>query len=278
MLPDLTVAQALTLAALGVSIGALGATVGVGGGFLLVPALLLMFPEAEPSAITSMSLTAVFLNSASASVGFRIRRRQDLRTAAILISLGLPLAVLGALANRVTERQLFELIFGLALVSGAVYLAWRGAGTVSAILPSTRGRERRIVDRGGRVYEYRVNETATAAVAPGAGLIAGFFGIGGGIINVPMMILLLRIPSVLAVATSQLALTTSAGAALSVHLIFSFDQSDQWIRAAIVGGGALIGGQIGVRLASQVGGRFVLLAISAALMLVGVRQIFAALT
>jgi hypothetical protein len=217
------------------------------------------------------------MNAGSASFGFRLHRRQDLRTAGILIALGLPAAVLGAVANRITGRDFFELIFGLTLIAGSAYLIWRGASQRASVPTSTRGRERRIVDRAGVVYQYRVVEKVTMAVAPGAGFIAGFFGIGGGIINVPMMILLLKIPSVIAVATSQLALTTSAGAALAVHLIASFDQSEQWIRAAIVGSGALVGGQIGVRLAAHVGSHFVLLAIAVGLMIVGLRQVVVAL-
>ena len=52
----------------------------------------------------------------------------------------------------------------------------------------------------------------TVAVAPWAGLAAGFFGIGGGIINVPFMMLALRISKAVAVPTSQLDLTPSAKA------------------------------------------------------------------
>ena len=142
MLPDITVAQAFALALLGLSVGAVGALAGVGGGFLLVPALLFIFPEADPASVTAISLTAVLFTAASASVGFRLSRLQDFRTAAILIALAVPAAAVGALINRVTERGAFETVFGIALLLGAIYLIARSAIESRPEEPSARGRTR----------------------------------------------------------------------------------------------------------------------------------------
>ena len=277
MLPDLTTAQVVLLAALGVGVGTLGTMVGVGGGFLLVPVLLFLFPQAEPAVIVTMSLTAVALTGASATVGYRRRRLQDFRTGAIFIAAAVPASVLGALVTRATSRGAFDVVFGAALIGGALFIAWRGLRLAAAPEPSRRGRERRIVDRNGRVHEYRVNESLAASIAPVAGFFASFFGIGGGIAHVPVMMLALRIPSAVAVATSQLELMTASAAALAVHAFFTLDQPELWLRALIVGGGAATGAQIGVRLAGLVGGRFVLRVIAAGLLLAGVRQLVSAL-
>ena len=277
MLPDLTTAQFVLLAALGVGVGTLGTMVGVGGGFLLVPVLLFLFPDAEPATIVSMSLTAVVLTGASATVGYRRQRLQDLRTGAIFIATALPASVLGALLTRAISRGAFDVIFGAVLVVGAVFIAWRGLRLAAAPERSRRGRERRIVDRSGRVFEYWVNEPLAASIAPVAGFFASFFGIGGGIAHVPVMILVLRIPSAVAVATSQLELMTASAAALAVHAAFTLDQPELWLRALIVGAGSASGAQIGVRLARLVGGRFVLQVIAAGLLLAGVRQLVATL-
>lgn len=271
MLPDLTIAQALVLMLLGLSVGAVGALAGVGGGFLLVPALLFIFPDADPASVTAISLTAVLFNAASASAGYRRLRLQDFRTAAILIALAVPAAAGGALLNRVTGRSAFETIFGVALLAGAAYLLLRSAFESRPEEPSTRGRPRTIVERTGHVYRYRVNEPLTAAVAPAAGLFAGFFGIGGGIINVPVMMLLIRIPKAVAIATSQLELAAAATAALVIHLTFSSDEPGLWLRAGIAGLGAMTGAQIGVRLAPKVSGRLVLGVIGTGLLIAGAR-------
>ena len=271
MLPELTIAQALGLALLGLSVGMVGALAGVGGGFLLVPILLFIFPDADPASVTAISLTSVLFTAASASVGFRRSRLQDFRTAGILIALAVPAAAGGALLNRVTDRGAFEVVFGVALLLGAVYLIARSAIESRPEEPSRRGRPRTIVDRAGGVYDYRVNEPLTAVIAPGAGFFAGFFGIGGGVINVPVMLLLIRIPKAVAIATSQLELTAAATAALAIHIAFSSGDPGLWLRAGITGLGAMVGAQIGVRLAPRVSGRLVLGVIGAGLLIAGTK-------
>lgn len=276
MLPEITTAQFILLAALGGSVGAVGAMVGVGGGFLLVPALLIIYPNADPAVITSISLTAIVMNAASASYGYRRRGWQDRRTALILIAAAVPLAIVGALLTRSIDRGDFDIAFGTALVLGAVYLALRSGKIPHSFIAATKGRSRRLVDAAGEVYEYRVREPIAALIAVFAGFMV-FFGIGGGIVNVPIMMLTLKIPSRIAVATSQLELLFASGTAVLVHLSYSFGDYDQWIRALIVGGGTLVGAQIGVRLAGFVSGRVVLMIIAVALLTAGIRQLVAGL-
>ncbi len=271
MLPELTIGQSAVLAGLGLSVGAVGATVGVGGGFLLVPALLLLYPDATPAQITSISLTAVLLNALSASVGYRRRRTQDFRTALILIIFAAPAAIVGALVTRVIDRAPFETIFGAVLLLGALYLVVRSVLERGEKVPSATGRERVITQRDGARFEYRVNEPLAASVAPAAGFFAGFFGIGGGIINVPFMILALRMPARVAAATSQAELAVASAAALAVHLVADAGGSGWWALAGVVGLGTLPGAQIGVRLASRVSARLVLGVLGAGLLVAGVR-------
>ena len=60
-------ATAALLVVIGVAIGAFGTIVGSGGGFILTPVLLLLYPHDRPATITAISLTAVFFNAASGS-------------------------------------------------------------------------------------------------------------------------------------------------------------------------------------------------------------------
>jgi uncharacterized membrane protein YfcA len=275
VLPELTAPHVATLLALGLAVGTIGSTVGIGGGILLVPVLLLLFPEAAPAVITSMSLTAVVLNALSATTGYRRLGWQDTRTGAVLVAAAVPAAIGGAFLTRNIERGSFEVVFGVALVVGGLYLAWRGRSLPAFATPSLRGVARRITDSRGETYVYRVREWLAAAIALVAGFIAAFFGIGGGIINVPVMMLVLKMPSRMAIATSQLELMIASAAALAVHLSITFGEWDPWIRGLILGAGTLTGAQIGVRAAGRASGRIVLLIIAVVLFLSGARQIIA---
>lgn len=53
--------QLIWLIPLGFVVGAFGTLIGAGGGFILVPVLLLMYPDKSPETITSISLAVVFL-------------------------------------------------------------------------------------------------------------------------------------------------------------------------------------------------------------------------
>jgi uncharacterized membrane protein YfcA len=277
MLPELTEVQVGLLFTLGLSVGMLGAAIGIGGGILLVPVLLVVFPDASPAVITSISLTAVVLNATSANLGYRRRRWQDPRTGLVLIAAAVPGAIIGALLTRLTERGAFEVIFGVALVAGSIYLGLRGRRLPQVTEPSLKGSLRHLVDREETVYDYRVREGLAAGIAAGAGFIAAFFGIGGGIINVPVMMLVLKMPARISVATSQLELMIASFAAVLVHFFITLGEWDPWIRGGIVGLGTLVGAQVGVYLAGRVSARVVLLVISVMLMLTGIRQIFTGL-
>jgi uncharacterized membrane protein YfcA len=277
MLPELSAVQIVLLLTLGLSVGTLGATVGIGGGVLLVPVLLVVFPDVSPAVITSISLTAVVLNALSANIGYRRKRWQDPRTGLVLIAAAVPGAIVGALLTRLTERGAFEVIFGTALVGGSIYLALRGRRLPDISESSVKGTQRHMVDRDEIAYDYRVQEGLAATIAAGAGFIAAFFGIGGGIINVPVMMLVLKMPAKISVATSQLELMVASFAAVLVHFFITFGEWDPWIRGIIVGLGTLVGAQIGVYLAGRVSARVVLLVISIMLLLTGARQIYAGL-
>ncbi len=69
--------QALWLAAAGLVIGAYGTLIGAGGGFILVPLLLLLYPHDSANTVATISLAVVFFNALSGTIAYARMRRVD---------------------------------------------------------------------------------------------------------------------------------------------------------------------------------------------------------
>ena len=82
-----------------------------------------------------------------------------------------------------------------------------------------------------------------------AGLLSGLFGVGGGTVIVPLLVLLLHFDQRLAAGTSLAAIVPTA----SVGVIsYATTGSVAWIPAIILAAGAVVGAQIGTRLLPRI--------------------------
>ena len=102
------------------------------------------------------------------------------------------------------------------------------------------------------------------------GFISSIFGIGGGIIHVPVMIYALAFPPHMATATSHFVLAVSSFMGVTSHI---FLNHIVWIPALAVGFGAVIGAQIGARLSKKTKPRSIILLLCISLFLLGIRMI-----
>ncbi|MEX2246164.1 MAG: sulfite exporter TauE/SafE family protein [Dehalococcoidia bacterium] len=267
----------LLLIPLGVTVGAYGTLVGAGGGFVLVPVLLILYPGEPPAEITAISLAVVFCNAVSGSAAYARLRRIDYRTAAVFVVAALPGSVAGALAVDALPRHAFDIMFGALLLALAAYTLW-SAGRPAAIRPRMRGRG--VVTRvmpgadPGETYRYSFNLWQGAGYSSGIGVISSLLGIGGGVLHVPIMITLLRFPVLVAVATSQFVLVFIAASGSSVHLINGNLAGDNLLRALLLAAGVIPGAQIGARLAHRLRGPMIARLLVLALLAVGVRLIY----
>ena len=271
---ELTPLYIVLLPLLGAAVATLGTIVGLGGGFILIPILIVLFPEASPAALITISLTVVFLNAASATVGNIRAHRIDLRTALLLIVGAIPASIAGAATSSLVSRDQFETLFGVLLIIGAAYIFWRGAKTSPKDVQVRHDPNREIHERRGPIYRFYVNSLLAGVISPLAGFVSSFFGIGGGVIHVPALTFILKVPLRVASATSLLVLVaTSLSAILTLFLSGAIHEG--WRRAGLLGLGALFGAQLGVYFSSRVNPKLVLLLLSAAMAIVGIRQIVA---
>lgn len=268
------------LALLGVALGAFGTIVGAGGGFLLVPILLLAYPDLPPETITAVSLFVVLANAASGTVAYWRQRRIDLLTGAIFALATLPGAIAGAILVGYVPRHLFNLLFAAALAAIGAWLLL-APGDATTIRDPLRGRgvlRRRLTDRSGETYVYGYRLSHGIAISAVVGFVSSLLGIGGGIVHVPVMVVLLRFPVYIATATSHFLLALMAAEATTVHVL---DGTLSWdatlARAGAIAAGAIVGAQVGAFFSHRIAGGTILRALGVALLLVAARLIWTAL-
>ena len=263
----------LLLIPLGFAVGAFGTLVGAGGGFVLVPVLLLLYPNKAPETITAMSLLVVCLNAASGSVAYGIQKRIDYRSGWWFIIGTLPGAIGGAILVAYISRGLFDAIFATVLGVLGLYLLFRGHN--QEIVPPVTGRgvvRRRITDARGNTFVYSYHLWKGILISTVVGFLSSLLGIGGGIIHVPVMATLLHFPVHIAAATSHFVLAFMAAEGTAVHIFQGvIGWNDAAAKALLIGAGAIPGAQVGARLSHRLGGSIIIRALAAALVLVAIR-------
>lgn len=267
------------LVPIGVAVGTFGTLVGAGGGFVLVPVLLLLYPDRDPGTITSMSLLVVWANASSGSVAYARQHRIDYRSGVWFAIGTLPGAVAGAIVVTLISRRLFDGIFSGALIGLGLYLLLRGHQT--ALREPVRGRgvvTRDITDAAGHRFIYSFQLWKGVLISTGVGFVSSLLGIGGGVVHVPVMATVLHFPVHIAAATSHFVLAFMSAEGTAVHLAAGdLTWNKSLAEAVALGIGAVPGAQIGARLSHRIHGDLIIRALAVALLLVGVRLAFEAL-
>jgi len=268
-------ATALLLALLGVGVGAFGTLLGAGGGFVLTPVLLLVYPHDSPRTITAISLTAVFFNASSGTAAYLRQRRVDWRSGSVFALATVPGAIGGALLTGVVSRRVFDALMGGVL---AALSTWLLAGDRWQPRPPRRGvRRRLLVDREGVRYEYEVPIWRGALYSVGVGFASSFLGIGGGVIHVPLLVRALGFPTHIATATSHYVLAWMAGVGTLTHVVAgSFAGGDGVRRAISISVGVVVGAQAGALLSRRVHGHTIERTLAVALLALAARLLAAA--
>lgn len=244
------------LVLLGLGVGAFGTLVGAGGGFILTPVLLLLYPHDSARTLTAISLTAVFFNAASGTTAYVRQRRTDLRSGLVFALATLPGAVGGALVVGAVSRRAFDGLMGGVL---ALLAAWLLAGDRWRPTPPRRHVVHRLlVDRQGLLYDYDVPLLRGALYSLGVGFVSSFLGIGGGIIHVPLLVRALGFPTHIATATSHFVLAVMAGVGAATHAVTgSFSHGHGTRRAACLAVGVVLGAQAGARVSLRLRGHLI---------------------
>ena len=263
----------LVLIALGLFVGAAGTLIGAGGGFMLVPVLLLIEPAEKPEVITAVSLVVVFFNAFSGSCAYAGMRRIDYRSGLWFALAAIPGAIAGALTTDYIPRRLFNSVFGMLLLALAAYLFLHREKKPRAEREQTRQGHtaRTVVERDGTVHHYSYPFGLGMGLSGVVGYFSSLLGIGGGIIHVPALVRLLNYPVHIATATSHFILAIMALTGTLAHIATGAFTKASAYQAFWLSLGALFGAQLGARLSNYMKGPWIIRGLAGALGLVGLR-------
>jgi uncharacterized protein len=189
----------LLLIAAGVLSGTVGALLGVGGGVILVPALVLGFHVPLEDAVPA-SLMCVVASSCGASASYLDRRLSDVRLGLTLELATVTGAIVGGLVASLVAPAWVAIVFGLfAFYVSAQMLLARG------------GKEQRVEDYTPENYPLGISGSFVA------GSLSALLGVGGGPLKVPLMTYGMRVPFKVASATSNLMIGVTGAASVAAY-------------------------------------------------------------
>jgi uncharacterized membrane protein YfcA len=210
----------------GALIGLLLGVLGAGGAIFTAPLLMFGF-DVPPREATTVSLVVVLLAAASGLLGHRGTRNVQWREGALFGAVGSIAAAAGSWLATVLPDRVLTGGFSLLLVVAAVAMVRQPTGS-----ESRRPRRSLLV---------------VTAAALGVGLVTGFFGVGGGFVIVPALVLVLGFGIREATATGLLVISINAAAALAVRGPEYLD----WAIALPMAAGAVARSFAGARLAPR---------------------------
>lgn len=200
----------MLLAALGLGavIGLVLGALGGGGSVLTVPALVFALGLTAQAATTA-SLVIVGITAVVAAVGHARSGHVQWRSGLLLAAAGVPASLAGTALNRLVEESVLLLAFSALMLIAAVGMLIQppktGADTDGQAAQGDETRARRLWLR-----------ILVAGLLIGS--LTGFFGVGGGFVIVPVLVVALGFPIAIAVGTSLVVIALNAAVALAARI------------------------------------------------------------
>ena len=241
----------LWLIPLGFAAGVLGSMIGLGGGVIIVPVLTFLgFP---PTAAASNSLFAALSNAVASTISYSRQKRIEYSLGLKLGLLSVPGTIFGAILSTDVAPDIFKILFGLVLVASAAYIFLR---------KKFESKEKSI---SKQMIVFAIGASFFA------GIISAFFGIGGGTIFVPLMVVGIGMAMKRAAPTSQLILLFASLSGVITHSLLGHPD---FLQAGFLAIGSFIGGMVGARLSLDIKERYLQILISAVILIAAAKLFF----
>ena len=255
----------------GIFTGTIAGLLGIGGGLLLVPALIFAGAATTVQA-TATSLIGVFLSATSGSIRNLRAGELNWKASLSLALFGMVTAQFGAWFGAQVPDAILSLGFA-ALLLITIYLI----GLKKQLVVRKQRQTQKTLAEGGNDYPsdheifglqakggsligpkdiialeqssstYRLLPIASIGLMAGA--LSGLFGVGGGVVMVPLQMLILGEDIKAAVRTSLGAIVGIAVSGLVQHTL---NGNVLWLPGLTLGVGGIIGAQFGTRLLPKI--------------------------
>ncbi|MFK5926016.1 MAG: sulfite exporter TauE/SafE family protein [Desulfuromusa sp.] len=247
--------------------GFLAGLLGIGGGVILVPLFLWLFPIAgfPPDLIVhtafGTSLAIILPTSISSTLGHRKRGNIDWHMVAYLALGGIFGSLLGSSAAAIISGEKLKIFFGLMQIIVSLKLLF-----YKPYIPPEDPE--------------RAKPVPLLLVGLTGGAFSAFFGIGGGVIAVPLMLMVLQLPIHQAVGNSSALIVVSSLSAVSCYIWYGLQQpvaapfSIGYVNILVAGLVApltMICARIGVKFASRTSQTKLVKIFAVLLMIVGIK-------
>lgn len=177
-------------AIIGSAAGILGGLFGVGGGFIIVPALI-GFAKMDRRLAHGTSMAATLPIALGTMITYAFHGHVDWTVAALMTIGSIAGAIVGTYLLRVVPHNVLVLVFVATVLATAARL----------LIGS---------EPGGRADLDMLMAVLLVGIGFLTGVLAGLLGIGGGVVRVPAMVVLLDMPAVIAKGTSAAVIVPTA--------------------------------------------------------------------
>ncbi|MFD3446179.1 sulfite exporter TauE/SafE family protein [Microbacteriaceae bacterium 4G12] len=268
----------ILLLLVGLLAGTIGSLVGLGGGIIIVPLLIGLgtlgtLHSVSPQIAVGTSMITVVFSGLSSTLTYMKHKRVDYKSGLILFIGSGPGGIIGSWANKFFNGPSFSLYFGIFLIFVSLLLIVKNKFRP---LPFSRNNAiiRSFTTPDGTTTEYGFHPVLAVVISFVVGLISGLFGIGGGVLLVPAMVILFSFPAHIAVATSMFIVFLSASVSSITHISLGHVN---WLYTLILIPGAWIGGKIGAFINTKISGNMVINLLRITLIIIGIRMIISSL-
>lgn len=265
----------ILLAATGLIAAIVGSLIGLGGGIVIVPVLIFLGAElgllediTPQIAVGTSSLVLVFIGLSSV-ISYNKNKQVDWKNGKYLLLGIIPGAMLGSYTSSLFTVDSLKLYFGLFIILVSFILLARDKIKPFKIFQNEKY-IRPHTDGTGKVHYYGFPPYIGVLGSLLAGFAAGLFGVGGGALMTPMMIILFLMPPSIAVGTSMFLVLFGSISSATGHLI---QGNIHFLYALTLIPAAYLGAKFGVKLNRKLDSNTVVFILRMVLLLLGIYMI-----